>query len=158
MQKNSTSKKIKTFNIGLILMLMMNHLMQKKLLITLAQIITQQSAKDEAIKLSHHFPAHSQFSFADSSQIPTMLVSKIAKEQVSVVLSGDGGDELFGGYNRYLFSSGYWKMLEEYPLPLRRKYFLYFLSIQLNILHIFKISFPFNFITVIILKESKNFY
>ncbi len=64
------------------------------------------------------------------SQIPLYLISKLAREHVTVALSGDGGDELFGGYNRYLGARRIWLRMQSMPRPLRHAFAAFLRSVS----------------------------
>lgn len=75
---------------------------------------------DEALDIIPSLPEYYDEPFADSSAIPTMLVCKLARQQVTVALSADAGDEIFAGYNRYDYISRYGDKLKSIPAPLRK--------------------------------------
>jgi asparagine synthase (glutamine-hydrolysing) len=74
---------------------------------------------DEARSVIPLLPEMYDEPFADASQIPTYLVSRFARGQVKVALSGDAGDELFGGYNRHVALPAIWRRARRLPRPLR---------------------------------------
>ena len=76
---------------------------------------TYECTEKEALSFIPELPFYYDEPFADSSAIPTHLVSKIARKDVTVALSADGGDEVFAGYNRYDYLMRYGKKIEQIP-------------------------------------------
>lgn len=74
----------------------------------------------EALDIVDHLPHVYDEPFADSSQIPTILLARLTRAEVTVALSGDGGDEMFAGYNRHIFASRLWNKVGAWPRPARR--------------------------------------
>ena len=77
-------------------------------------------SEDEAVRTVFDIPSVYDEPFADSSAIPTCVVSRLASEHVKVVMSADGGDELFCGYNNYVKSLRYADAIARIPRILRR--------------------------------------
>jgi len=87
---------------------------------------------EESMAAISELPSLYDEPFADSSQIPTFLVSKLASQRVKVSLSGDGGDENFGGYNNYFLAANIWRKVGWLPQFVRRCFGKLMKGISLN--------------------------
>ncbi len=120
LQANNTEK-IKTFTIGFSDAGLDEAVYAKKVAAHLGTDHTEYYCTEkEALEIIPQLPHFYDEPFADSSAIPTILVSKIAREKVTVALSADAGDEIFAGYNRYEQILKYGKKLERIPAVVRK--------------------------------------
>jgi len=120
LQKGRTEK-IKTFTIGAA----DNKLDEAPFAREIAQRLGTEHTEyyctiQEALEILPTLPEYYDEPFADSSAIPTILVSRMAREKVTVALSADAGDEIFAGYNRYDYISRYGNKLSSIPKPIRK--------------------------------------
>jgi asparagine synthase (glutamine-hydrolysing) len=123
LMQSQSSKKINTFSIGFNnpafneaehALLVSNHLGTNH-----SELYVNES---DALDIIPNLPYIYDEPFADSSQIPTYIVSKFAKQDVSVSLSGDGGDEVFGGYNRYIYAQRMFGRVRKIPVSVKRTF------------------------------------
>ncbi|MDB5203123.1 MAG: asparagine synthase [Ferruginibacter sp.] len=120
LQKNNTEK-IKTFTIGVPDAGLNEAPYAKDIATHLGTDHTEYYCTEkEALEIIPELSFFYDEPFADSSAIPTSLVSKIAREKVTVALSADGGDEVFAGYNRYDYVMNYGKRLQSIPGFIRK--------------------------------------
>jgi asparagine synthase (glutamine-hydrolysing) len=120
LQKNSTDK-IKTFTIGVA----DNKLDEAPFAKDIARHLGTDHTEyyctwQEALDIIPQLPFYYDEPFADSSAIPTILVSRMARKKVTVALSADAGDEIFAGYNRYEYVSKYGSKLDKIPASIKK--------------------------------------
>ena len=104
----------------------------------------------DAINVIPRLPETYDEPFADSSQIPTSFICAAARRKVSVALSGDGGDELFGGYNRYLWGQRIWRRVGHLPLGVRRAIGAAILALPVSAWDALSSSVPVKFQTTLL--------
>ncbi|MGZ8551445.1 MAG: asparagine synthetase B family protein, partial [Chitinophagaceae bacterium] len=120
LQANS-SEKIKTFTIGTTDQKLDEAPFAKEIARHLGTDHTEYyCTSKEALDIIPDLPFYYDEPFADSSAIPTILVSRLARKSVTVALSADAGDEIFAGYNRYDYISRYGSKLKSIPKPIRK--------------------------------------
>lgn len=120
LQKNNTEK-IKTFTIGVPDAGLNEAPYAKEIAAHLGTDHTEYyCTQKEALEIVPELPYYYDEPFADSSAIPTTLVSRVAREKVTVALSADAGDEIFAGYNRYDYVMKYGKKMQQIPGGIRK--------------------------------------